>query len=165
MGVSLIETLSDVNNTFLARRELVCNFTGLGGKLDRLEAVDMVSKEYKLGQSSIVIPMRLKNHVGKTLITGTFYVYEDEELAKKHVNPSIIKRLERSKKAKEEAAKTAEESSGDAEAEKPAEETAEAKADSPEEAKADEATKDAEPKDAPAETEAKADSPDKGEGE
>jgi len=94
--MSIIETITDVENSFLSRRELTCNFAGLGGKLKSLEAVDMVSKEFKL-DGKFVIPMRLKTHVGKSLVTGTFYVYEDEGLAKKHVNPTIFSRLEKSK--------------------------------------------------------------------
>ena len=43
--MSIIETITDVDNTFLSRRELTCNFTGLGGKLKKLEAVDMVTGE------------------------------------------------------------------------------------------------------------------------
>ena len=94
--MSIIETISDVNNTFLARREVTCNFAGLGGKLQKLEAIDMVTKEFKL-EGKFVIPMRLQCHVGKPEVTGTFYVYEDEELAKKHINPTIYSRLEKSK--------------------------------------------------------------------
>jgi ribosomal protein S24E len=94
--MSIIETISDVNNAFLSRRELECNFKGLGGKLKKLEAVDMVTKEFKLA-NKVVIPMRLKTHVGKSLITGTFYVYEDESLAKKQINPTIFSRLEKAK--------------------------------------------------------------------
>ncbi len=103
--MSIIETVSDVNNTFLARRELTCNFAGLGGKLKKNEATDMISKEFKL-DGKIIIPIKLKNHVGKPLVTGTFYVYDDEKLAKQHVNPVIFTRLEKDKKASEE--KTAE---------------------------------------------------------
>ena len=94
--MSIIETIADVENGFLSRRELTCNFAGLGGKLKSLEAVDMVTKELKL-DGKFVIPMRLKTHVGKSLITGTFYVYDDEGLAKKHVNPTIFSRLEKTK--------------------------------------------------------------------
>jgi len=94
--MSIIETITDVNNTFLSRRELTCNFAGLGGKLKKLEAVDMITKEFKL-DGKVVIPMGLKMHVGKPLITGTFYVYDDEELAKKHINPTIFSRLEKTK--------------------------------------------------------------------
>lgn len=100
--MSIIQTVNDVNNTFLSRRELVCNFTGLGGKLKKLEAIDMVTKEFKLS-GKVVIPMRLQTHVGKPLITGTFYVYDDEILAKKHINPVIFERLEKSKAKKAEA--------------------------------------------------------------
>ena len=94
--MSIIETITDVDNGFLSRRELTCNFAGLGGKLKTIEAVDMITKEFKL-DGKIVIPMRLKTHVGKPLITGTFYVYEDEGLAKKHINPTIFSRMEKTK--------------------------------------------------------------------
>ena len=94
--MSLIQTLSDVNNTFLSRRELTCDFPGLSGKLKSMEAVDMVTKEFKL-DGKVVIPMRLKTHVGMLKVTGTFYVYEDEGLAKKHINPTIFSRLEKTK--------------------------------------------------------------------
>ncbi|HSG84082.1 MAG: hypothetical protein ACE5RQ_00810 [Nitrosopumilus sp.] len=138
--MSIIETIADVDNGFLSRRELTCNFAGLAGKLKSLEAVDMVTKEFKL-DGKVVIPMRLKTHVGKSLITGTFYVYDDEGLAKKHVNPTIFSRLDKSK-AKiaeaEAAAKEAEAADAPAE-EAPAEEAStEAKADAPAEEKKEE---------------------------
>lgn len=103
--MSIIETITDVDNTFLSRRELTCNFAGLAGKLKKLEAVDMITKEFKL-DGKVVIPMRLQTHVGKPIVTGTFFVYEDEGLAKKHVNPTIFSRLEKSKakRAEDEAA-------------------------------------------------------------
>ncbi|MFB5632026.1 MAG: hypothetical protein ACE5Q9_01710 [Nitrosopumilus sp.] len=118
--MSIIETVTDVDNTFLSRRELTCNFAGLAGKLKKLEAVDMITKEFKL-DGKVVIPMRLQTHVGKPIVTGTFFVYEDEGLAKKHVNPTIFSRLEKSK------AKLAEAQAAEQEApaeEAPAEETA-----------------------------------------
>jgi len=94
--MSIIETITDVDNTFLSRREITCNFSGLGGKLKKLEAVDMITKEFKL-EDKVVIPMGLKNHVGKPLITGTFYIYDDEGLAKRQINPTIFSRLEKTK--------------------------------------------------------------------
>jgi ribosomal protein S24E len=94
--MTLIETITDVNNAFLSRRELTCNFAGLGGKLKSLEAADMIVKEFKL-DGKVVIPMRLRTQVGKSLITGTFYVYDDEVLAKKHINPTIFSRIEKTK--------------------------------------------------------------------
>lgn len=121
--MSIIETITDVDNTFLSRRELTCNFAGLAGKLKKLEAVDMITKEFKL-DGKVVIPMRLKTHVGKPTVTGTFFVYEDEALAKKHVNPTIFSRLEKSKAKLAESA----EKEAPAEEEKPVEDT-ETKAD------------------------------------
>ena len=138
--MSMIETISDVDNAFLSRREITCNFAGLGGKLKKLEAVDMISKEFKL-DGKIIIPINMKNHSGRTSITGTFYVYDDEMLAKKHVNPIIFKRLEKAKTAKEKPAEAKE-----APAEKPTEEK-------PAEAKEASAEKPAEEK--PAETKEK----------
>lgn len=132
--MSLIETVSDVNNTFLSRRELTCNFAGLGGKLKKLEAIDMISKEFKL-DGKIVIPIKLQTHVGKPLITGTFYVYDDEKLAKEHVNPVIFSRLEKARKPADEA--PAEAKAEDAGEEKKEEAPKEAKA----EEKAEEAPK------------------------
>ena len=111
--MSLIEKVSDVDNTFLSRRELTCNFTGLGGKLKKTEAVEMISKEYKL-DGKVIIPILMKNHVGKPLVTGTFFVYEDEKLAKAHINPTIFKRLEKAQKAAEEAVAPAEEAPAEA---------------------------------------------------
>ncbi len=94
--MSIIETIADVNNAFLSRRELTCNFAGLAGKLKSTEATDMITKEFKL-DGKVVIPMRLRTQVGKSLITGTFYVYDDEGLAKKHINPTIFARIEKTK--------------------------------------------------------------------
>jgi ribosomal protein S24E len=115
--MSIIETVSDVNNTFLSRRELTCNFAGLGGKLKKLEAVDMITKEFNL-TNKVIIPMRLRSHSGKSVTTGTFFVYDDEGLAKKHVNPTIFSRLEKAKAKLAEAEKSTEAPAEDAPEEK-----------------------------------------------
>ncbi|MFP6577984.1 MAG: hypothetical protein VB736_04310, partial [Candidatus Nitrosopelagicus sp.] len=94
--MSMIQTLNDENNSFLSRREITCDFKGLGGKLKKMEAVEMITKEYKL-EGKFVIPIKLHNHTGQSKITGVFFVYEDEKLAKKHVNPTVFKRLDRAK--------------------------------------------------------------------
>jgi ribosomal protein S24E len=133
--MSIIETITDVENRFLSRRELTCNFAGLGGKLKSLEAVDMVTKEFKL-DGKVVIPMRLKTQVGKSNITGTFYVYEDEGLAKKHVNPTIFSRLEKTKAKIAEAEEAAKEAKVE---ETPAEESKEETPAKDAEVKADDA--------------------------
>ena len=129
--MSIIQTLSDVNNTFLSRRELTCDFAGVGGKLKSMEATDMVTKEFKL-DGKVVIPMRLKTHVGMSKVTGIFYVYDDEGLAKKHINPTIFSRLEKTKAKAAEAEKAEAEK---AEAEKAEAEKAAAEESSKEEEK------------------------------
>jgi len=72
------------------------------------------------------------------MVTGTFYVYDDEVLAKKHVNPTIFSRLEKTKTKLAEAESATEEQTKDAEV----------KADEPtkEESKEETPTKDAEVK-------------------
>jgi len=134
--------LSDENNSFLSRREIVCDFNGLGGKLKKLEAIEMITKEFKL-DGKVVIPIKLQNHTGQPKITGTFYVYDDEKLAREHVNPVIFARLEKSKanleKKKTEKAANEEPAKTEASDDKPAEEPAktEASDDKPAEEKKD----------------------------
>jgi len=127
--MSMIEMLSDEKNSLLSRREITCDFKGLGGKLKKLEAVEMVTKEFKL-DGKIVIPMKLQNRTGQPKITGIFYVYDDEKLARKHVSPIIFDRFDKAKNPKEdEKAADAEPAKADAE---PAKADAEpAKADAP----------------------------------
>ena len=122
----MIETVSDIENSFLSRREITCNFQGLGGKLKRKEAVDMITKEFNLSDKT-VIAINMKNQTGRPNVTGMFYVYDNEELAKKQVNPTIFERLERQAKKDAEEAK-AEAPAEEAKAEAPAEE---AKAEAP----------------------------------
>ncbi len=114
--MSMIETVNDVNNTFLSRREITCTFAGVGGKLKKLEAVEMVTKKFNLS-GKMVIPIKMKNHTGRAVITGTFYVYDDEKLAKAQINPVIFERLEKAKTVKEKPEKE----------DKPAEEKKESK--------------------------------------
>ena len=116
--MSMIETVSDIENSFLSRREITCNFQGLGGKLKRKEAVDMITKEFNLSDKT-VIAINMKNQTGRPNVTGMFYVYDNEELAKKQVNPTIFERLERQAKKDAEAAPAEEKA-----AEAPAEEKA-----------------------------------------
>jgi len=115
--MSMIETLNDVNNSFLSRREITCNIRGLAGKLKRSEAVDMITKEFNL-DGKTVIAINLKNQTGRVHTLGTFYVYDDEDLAKKQINPVIFERMEKQKKKESEKADApAEEAKADAPAE------------------------------------------------
>ena len=130
--MSMIEVVNDKTNSFLDRREITCSFKAVGGKLKQNEAVDMITKECKL-DGKTVIAIDMKNQTGKPNISATFYVFDDEKLARRQINPVIFERLDR-KKAKAEEAK-AEAPAEEEKAEAPAEE---AKAEAPaEEAKAE----------------------------
>src|SRR5437867_7806124 len=94
--MSMIEVTRDEKNSLLSRREITCTFKGLAGKLKKLEAADMITKKFKL-ERKIVVPVLLRNETGRPLVNGTFYVYEDENLAKKHLKAAIFKRLEKAK--------------------------------------------------------------------
>jgi ribosomal protein S24E len=117
--MSMIEVTRDVKNLLLSRREITCNFKGLSGRLKKLEAVDMISKKFNL-EGKIVIPILLKNETGRPVVSGSFYVYEDEKLAKEHLKAAVFARIE---KAKEAAAKAEGEAASAAQAEAPKEET------------------------------------------
>jgi len=92
----MVETVRDVKNNLLSRREITCTFKGLAGKLKKLEAIDIVSKQYNL-DGKVIVPIMLKNDTGRPMISGTFYVYDDEKLAHAHLKPAIFKRLEKAK--------------------------------------------------------------------
>lgn len=106
--MSMIETIRDVQNNLLLRREITCTFKGLAGKLKKLEAVDMIAKQFKL-EGKVIVPILLKNDTGRPMISGTFYIYDDEKLAREHVKPAIFKRLDKAKGGgeKEETKETA----------------------------------------------------------
>jgi ribosomal protein S24E len=94
--MSMIEITRDVKNTLLSRREITCNFKGLSGRLKKLEAVGMISKKFNL-EGKIVIPILLKNETGRSIVSGSFYIYEDEKLAKEHLKAAIFSRIEKAK--------------------------------------------------------------------
>ena len=92
----MIEVTRDVKNPLLSRREITCNFKGLSGRLKKLEAVDMISKKFNL-EGKVIIPILLKNDTGRPVVSGSFYVYEDEKLAKEHLKAAIFLRIEKAK--------------------------------------------------------------------
>jgi len=100
--MSMIEVTSDVKNSLLARREITCTFKGLAGKLKKLEAVDVVSKHFKL-DGKVIVPIKLQNETGRPMVSGTFYIYDDEKLARQHVKPAIFERLDKAKAGGEKA--------------------------------------------------------------
>jgi ribosomal protein S24E len=113
--MSMIEVTSDVKNDLLARREITCTFRGLAGKLKKPEAADMISKQFNI-TGKVIVPIILKNETGRPMVSGTFYIYDDEKLARQHLKPAIFSRQEKAKGGGEKEGETKE-----ALAEKPAE--------------------------------------------
>jgi ribosomal protein S24E len=140
--MSMIQVTRDVTNSLLARREITCTFKGLAGKLKKHEAVDMISKQFNL-DGKVIVPIKLQNETGRPMVSGTFYVYDDEKLARQHLKPAIFNRLDKAKgggekaegEKKEAPAEKAEEKKTE---EKPKEKTEEKK---PKEKKAEEKPK------------------------
>ncbi|HET6458201.1 MAG TPA: hypothetical protein VFG24_04920 [Nitrosopumilaceae archaeon] len=100
--MSMIDVTRDVKNILLARREITCTFKGLAGKLKKLEAVDVVSKHFKL-DGKVIVPIKLQNETGRPMVSGIFYIYDDEKLARQHVKPAIFQRLDKAKGGGEKA--------------------------------------------------------------
>ena len=100
----MIDVTQDVTNSLLSRREITCNFKGLSGRLKKMEAADMISKKFNL-EGKIVIPILLKNETGRPVVSGSFYIYEDEKLARKHLKAAVFARIEKARGAGESAEK------------------------------------------------------------
>lgn len=128
--MSMIDVTRDVKNDILSRREITCTFKGLAGKLKRLEAVDVVSKHFKL-DGKVIVPIKLQNETGRPMVSGTFYIYDDEKLARQHVKPAIFARADKAKAGGEK------EESKEAPVEKVEEKKAEEKEEKPKEKKAE----------------------------
>ena len=94
--MSIVESVADVENTFLSRREITCVFRGLAGKLKKGEAAEMVSKKFNL-DGKIVVPLKLKTELGRSVIMGIFHVYDDEDIAKKYINPKVFAKFEKAR--------------------------------------------------------------------
>ena len=139
--MSMIDVTRDVKNDILSRREITCTFKGLAGKLKRLEAVDVVSKHFKL-DGKVIIPIKLQNETGRPMVSGTFYIYDDEKLARQHVKPAIFARSDKAKAGGEKTEET-KEASAEKEVEKPKKEEtkAEEKEEKPKEKKSDDKSK------------------------
>ena len=98
-----VEVLADVNNAFLLRREVTCRFADMGGRLKKLDAARMVLEKLGL-DGKIIVPVSMGTQVGMPSTTGTFYVYDDEQLARKQVDPSVMARFDKARKAEAETA-------------------------------------------------------------
>lgn len=99
-----LEILSDTENKLLERREVICIYKGLSGKITRQEAAQVLAAQVKVDAKK-VYPIKLATSAGSREVNGVLYIYQDERRAKKHLPKHLLIRLlpkEAREKAKEE---------------------------------------------------------------
>jgi len=79
-----LNKLEDKSNVILNRRELRILLRNTAGKISKIELIKILSKNLNLEEKKI-IPISIYGEKGKTDIKATVYVYEDPELANKHL--------------------------------------------------------------------------------
>ena len=84
MSVQEVVTLEDRRNSLLNRREVKALFRGAAGKIKRTEAVEKIASQLNVDKKH-VIPVNLVCRTGMTDVHATFYVYDDEKEAAKHL--------------------------------------------------------------------------------
>ncbi|MGE0242872.1 MAG: hypothetical protein AB7F53_02805 [Nitrososphaeraceae archaeon] len=95
-----INTLEDKSNVILNRRELKILMRNTAGKISKIELTKILSKNFNLDEKKI-FPISLNGEKGKTDIKATVYVYEDPELATKHLPKyRILRRLSKQDRKK-----------------------------------------------------------------
>ena len=78
----------------------MCSFANMSGRLGKMKATEMVTEELGLG-GKLVIPILLKNQVGRTDVKGTFYVYDRRGSGKEAHQSGIMTRFDKARKAAE----------------------------------------------------------------
>lgn len=86
-----IEVTSDIENKLLGRREVECVFRGTSGSLSRSNAAQAVSKQMKASDKKVYTVL-LKGAYGTMDLKGVFYIYNDDEAAKKDLQTYVLKR-------------------------------------------------------------------------
>jgi small subunit ribosomal protein S24e len=74
----------DRKNSLLSRREVKALFRGAAGKLKKTDAADQIASQLGVDKKK-VIPINLVCETGMTDVHAVFYVYENEEAAKKQL--------------------------------------------------------------------------------
>jgi small subunit ribosomal protein S24e len=68
-------TLEDRNNRLLNRREIKLILKDASGRLSRMNAADLIAKEFNADRKAVV-PIKMGSEKGSTDIHSTFYIYE-----------------------------------------------------------------------------------------
>ncbi len=86
-----IEVTSDIENKLLGRREVECLFRGTSGAISRSDAAQAISKQMKASDKKVYTVL-LKGAYGTRDVKGVFYIYNDDEVAKKDLQMYVLKR-------------------------------------------------------------------------
>jgi ribosomal protein S24E len=86
-----VEVINAIENQLLGRREVECIFRGVSGALSRANAAKAVSKQMKVSDK-IVYTILLKGAYGTRDAKGMFYIYNDDEAAKRDLPTYVLKR-------------------------------------------------------------------------
>jgi small subunit ribosomal protein S24e len=76
--------LEERNNALLNRREIKSLLKNSAGKINRVEAADIIAKQLNVDRN-LTIPINMKCETGKSDIYATMYIYNNEEDVKKHL--------------------------------------------------------------------------------
>lgn len=98
-----VEITSDIENKLLGRREVECIFRNASGGISRFAAVQSVSKKMK-AISKKVYAISIDGGYGTRDVKGLFYIYGNEEDAKRDLPEYILKRNAAKAEAAEESA-------------------------------------------------------------
>ncbi|MCY3853953.1 MAG: hypothetical protein OXF77_01605 [Thaumarchaeota archaeon] len=87
----VIEVIYDNENLLLKRREIKCNFYDVKN-LKKENTITLIKDKLKI-TDKIIIPINLKNSTGSNTMSGTFYIYDDKQIAEKQINQHVFSRL------------------------------------------------------------------------
>ena len=86
-----IEISSDKENLLLGRREVKCIFIGSYGHFSRIDAVQALSKKIKITNKKVYV-VSIDGKSGSRDGKGLFYIYDNENNAKKDISEYILTR-------------------------------------------------------------------------
>ena len=86
-----IEVRSDKENLLFGRREVECIFRGSYGHFSRIDAVQALSKKIKTTHQKVFV-ISIHGQSGSRDAEGLFYIYDDENNAKKDIPDYILTR-------------------------------------------------------------------------
>ena len=86
-----IDVSSDKENLLLGRREVKCIFRGSYGHFSRIDAVQALSKKIKITNKKVYV-VSIDGKSGSRDGKGLFYIYDNENNAKKDISEYILTR-------------------------------------------------------------------------